>query len=79
MFAKKLFYVSAALFLFAAAYHLGATSATAQSGARVSGFVVHGYNHYAMTPNGDVFHRASAGFAGPYSSPPTLVGNFWQP
>ena len=37
MFAKKLFYVSASLFLLAAAYHLGATRAGAQSGAGIEG------------------------------------------
>jgi hypothetical protein len=56
MFPKKLFYASASLFLLAAAYHLGASTATAQA---PSNPVVAGYRSVnvdvVVTANGDVY------------------------
>lgn len=53
MFAKRLFYVSASLFLLALAYHLGASTATAQ--APSNPVVAIGGNTIVVTANGDVY------------------------
>jgi len=45
MFAKRLFYASASLFLLAAAYHLGASAAGAQAGSSVVATDVNGSVH----------------------------------
>lgn len=61
MFAKKLFYASAALFLLAAAYHLGATSAAAQApGNPVGRFqLFHGsYEEINLQKNTSTTHQA---------------------
>ena len=81
MLAKRFFHVSAALFLLALMYHLGAQSVQAQAGATGFGVAISGTNRViVMTPNGDVYSRDS----GPSipgsmdSAPPAiLLGNFW--
>lgn len=59
MFIKKLFYASAAVLMLALAYHLGASTATAQaSGNPVVAVTPGGYpgdNITVVTANGDVF------------------------
>ena len=75
MLAKRFFYVSAALFLLALTYHLGARSASAQAPANpVVAMEMNGTNNsydHAITANGDVysFRVAGGGFE------PTYVGN----
>lgn len=54
---RKLFYVSASLLMLALAYHLGASTATAQAPGNpvVAVFIGSGDNISAVTANGDVF------------------------
>ena len=68
----------------AAAYHLGARSATAQAGTKgVSGFAVSAwsdrYGLYMVTPNGDVYVRRLDALAPtPKLDPPVLVCHYWS-
>jgi hypothetical protein len=52
MFLKRLFYASASILMLALAYHLGASTATAQA---PSNPVVAAYSNYVVTANGDVY------------------------
>lgn len=80
VFLKKLFYVSAALLFLSAAYHLGASTATAQGagGTAVAMAPEGGGYMLALTANGDLY-RAQGGtrtynfeFVGNiFSGPPT--------
>ncbi len=54
MFAKKMFYVSASLFMLALAYHLGASTATAQ--APSNSVVAIGPDNGVYTANGDIYY-----------------------
>jgi hypothetical protein len=75
---KKLFYASASILMLAIAYHLGANTATAQSGTQVSGFSASSGSEvfWVLTPNGDVFQR----IMNPGQPMGTLLylGNFWS-
>jgi len=74
--ARAFFFVCAGVFLLAAAYHLGATSATAQQGASVSGIGWDNGGKFAIvTPNGDVFVRQSDGTN--WTGGAQYLGNFW--
>ena len=48
--AKRFFYVSAALLMLAATYHIGARSAQAQAGATGFGFTAYGYGLFVGLP-----------------------------
>ena len=77
MFAKRLFYASAAILCLALAYHFGATSATAQAPGNpvVAGWQsVYGGGtaSIVMTANGDVYQGPPLG-AGSWS----MVGNIF--
>ena len=77
--AKRFFYVCAGILCLAAAYNLGARSATAQQGSAVSGIAVAsvgcGAEVFVLTPNGDVFRRPYS--CGALSGSTGFVGNFW--
>ena len=76
MRAKSFFYVSLGILALAAAYHLGATTATAQQGSMVSGFAAQdGYYFSVLTPNGDVYARTMP--TGGVPSTLEYHGNFW--
>jgi putative hemolysin len=65
---KRFFYGSAAVFMLAIAYHLGATAATAQATANpVVGIASQQYSTYVVvTANGDIY-CASSGPSGPWA------------
>ena len=77
MRSRTFLHVSLGILALAAAYHLGARSATAQAGTQVLGFAVteSGGNAYVITTSGEVFSRSmnSVGGGGPLNS----LGNFW--
>jgi len=77
--AKRFFYVSAALFLLALTYHLGAKSATAQVGTTGFAMCVASYNNeiLVMTPSGEIFARAWDNGGNMEVTPLYHVGNFW--
>lgn len=62
MFLKKLFLASASVLMLALAYHLGASTATAQAPSNpvVSSSVVGSSRLFVFTANGDVFVAESA-------------------
>jgi hypothetical protein len=73
MVAKRFFYVCAGILCLALAYHLGARSATAQTGAQISGFTMFWAGEgCVMTPNGDVYYQYG------FNGGPTYLGNFWS-
>jgi hypothetical protein len=80
--ARAFFFVCAGLLCLALAYHLGATSAKAQSGDRTIAAAnfgacgSYGVQGFVMTPNGDVYWNQF----GDGGCPPELryVGNFWS-
>jgi hypothetical protein len=59
MFLKKMFYASASIFLLAAAYHLGASTASAQA-PNNSVVAWDGSGAYVITANGDVYKSPDA-------------------
>ena len=61
---KKLFYASASILMLALAYHLGATSVSAQAG---SGALMGGYGNFVCTPNGDIWFSDGRGGWSPSS------------
>ena len=67
MLAKRFFYVSAALFLLALTYHLGARSAGAQAGGTVIGVAAYFYQpggageYVVATSGGDVYRKQPGG------------------
>ena len=82
MRSRTFLHVSLGILALAAAYHLGARSATAQAGTQVLGFAVTESggdprvgNAYVITTSGEVFSRSmnSVGGGGPLNS----LGNFW--
>jgi hypothetical protein len=81
--AKRFFFISAGIFMLALAYHLGASSATAQVGSAITGcsFGSGPGEWCVMTANGDVYVRGGICTSCPGSmdnSPPAVrVGNFW--
>jgi hypothetical protein len=87
MVAKRFFYVCAGLLCLALAYHLGASSATAQTGSSIVG-VFQGINCATnsvgvVTSTGDVFIRDAgsqciAGPGGFSGASLTYLGNFWS-
>lgn len=74
--ARTFFYVCAGALMLAMAYHLGASSASAQVGSSVSGFAFEGAgNMLVLTSNGDVYSNSDSRMTG--GLPASLVGNFW--
>jgi hypothetical protein len=74
MLAKRFFYVTAGLLCLALAYHLGATSATAQApGNPCVAFAINSGNgeKWAATANGDTYYFSALG---PVSKGPNLFG-----
>ncbi len=64
MFAKRIFYVSASLFLPATAYHLGASTATAQAPSNpVVGIAYYNNTVFVATANGDVFGNSGGAWS----------------
>ena len=60
MLAKRFFYVSAALFLLALTYHLGARSAAAQAPSNPVVSMAGAYpNLWVITANGDVYYLSN--------------------
>ena len=65
MIAKRFFYVCAGILCLALAYHLGASSATAQSAAGqsnsrvITGFAVDHDYFYVITPDGDIYRQTN--------------------
>jgi len=82
--ARSFFFVCAGIFLLALAFHLGAMTATAQSGSIVTGFAASPGNDcgsvfWAMTQNGDIFGRTlTTGPCGSSAGPLYHIGNFWS-
>lgn len=76
MVAKRFMFVSAGLLCLAIAYHLGATSASAQPSGYAIGFAVDGDGVYAFLDSGDVYYRPVS--SKHLISTPTLMGNFWD-
>lgn len=77
--AKRFFYVCAGLLCLALAYHLGASNASAQYGAQVTGYsCTNASAHFVMTANGDLYLLNATFPGGPLpTSSPQLLGNFW--
>jgi hypothetical protein len=71
---KRLFYASASICLLALAYHLGATSATAQVGSSNPVVAAFGVAHVVVTANGDVYEGPTTSFGGPW----VLVSNVFS-
>lgn len=76
---KRLFYISATLFLLVATYTLAAHRAQAQAGAQVIGFTTagNGGTYIVMTSTGDCFLRP-VGDGRFVPQPAQYVGNFWS-
>lgn len=84
MRAKSFFYVTLGILALATAYHLGASTAGAQSGSIVTGVAIYpsgtpGYagRLVAFTANGDVYACPYSGNASPLSGAVEYLGNFW--
>jgi hypothetical protein len=72
MFLKKLFLASASVLMLALAYHLGASTATAQA---PSNPVVAVFPNYSVvTANGDLYANLNGTVSGPFQ----LVGNVFN-
>ena len=86
--AKRFFYVSAALFMLALTYHLGARTATAQSAGNpfVAVVAMQGDGSYqlAITANGDQYTHSGIGGYAPWTyqgniagAPTAAIGTTW--
>jgi hypothetical protein len=80
MAARKFFYVCAGLFLLALSYHLGASTAGAQSGSPVAGVAFSGDGIVLVTPSGDTFfhHFGGGNLQAGYDAVFVNLGNFWS-
>jgi len=80
MRSRTFLHVSLAILALAAAYHLGARSATAQVGSAVQGMAINagcsGGEMVVITDNGDVYKRLLA-CPGLTPGAPVYLGNFW--
>ena len=78
---KRFFYASVAVLMLAIAYHLGATTATAQSLATPVGIALNGDGIVVMDQNGELFYQeliSSSSFSkGVIAAHATYMGNFW--
>jgi hypothetical protein len=77
--AKKFFFVCAGIFMLALAYHLGATSATAQapSNSVVASFAVGsgGYPLVVVTTNGDIYSNPTYCATQPWQHVSNVLGS----
>lgn len=76
---KRFFYASAAILMLAIAYHLGASTATAQSPRTPVGFCFAGDRYLVLDQKGDLFEQKTAGGMS-YSvaaAQATYLGNLW--
>lgn len=75
MFLKKLFYASAAILMLALAYHLGASTATAQAPSNpVVGMTTSPFT-LVVTANGDVYRASDSVGSGPWSRVSNVFGS----
>jgi hypothetical protein len=71
---KKLFYASASILMLALAYHLGATSATAQAPGNPVVAIAGPYS-FVLTANGDLYAPAGQAEVGPWVRARNVFGS----
>lgn len=72
--AKKFFYVSAGLLMIAIAYHLGASTATAQAPSNPVVGIAEAPYTIVVTANGDVYHGTDSEGGGPWTRVSNVFG-----
>ena len=75
MRSRSFLHVSLGILALAAAYHLGARKATAQSPQEIIGYSFFNEYQFVITPGGDVYRAPSS--SGTLTGPAVFMGNFW--